>query len=231
MRVLMIFGMSILLVAQQFEVVSIKPSAAVPNAGTSVELQDGGRLRIVNEPVKLLIRMAFQLQNAQIAGVPDWAESDRWDVDARTGKPEKIAQSEVGPLLQSLLTDRFRMKIHFETRELPVYALVVKSAGKLTPSGDADVAGMNTNNKGGVSQAKATATSMELLAGYVGNRLGEIVVDQTGLQGRYNFTLQWSEDSPSLTTALREQLGLSLESRKSPMKVLVIDSISRPSEN
>jgi uncharacterized protein (TIGR03435 family) len=78
---------------------------------------------------------------------------------------------------------------------------------------------------------------MEMLAGYIGNRLGRIVVDQTGLNGRFDFTLDWAPDqatnssAPSLVTALREQLGLRLESQRSPVEVLVIDRIERPSEN
>jgi uncharacterized protein (TIGR03435 family) len=237
MRLAALFGITVLLAAQQFEVVSIKPSSAAATAGTSFELQDRRRLRIVNEPSKLLIRVAFQLQNTRIADAPEWVERDRFDIDARTGRPEKIAQGEVARLLQSLLADRFQMKSHFETRALPVYALVVRTAGKLKVSGEGDVAGMSTSSKGSVSQARATATSMELFEGYVGNRLGEIVLDQTGLNGAYNFTLQWSANqsadstAPSLTTALREQLGLSLERKKSPMKVLVIDAMSRPSVN
>src|ERR1700739_4404776 len=67
-----------------FEVVSIRPSAAAANAGTNVELFEGGRIRIVNEPAKLLLRMAFQLQDAQIAGGPSWLDTDRYDIEAKT---------------------------------------------------------------------------------------------------------------------------------------------------
>jgi len=78
---------------------------------------------------------------------------------------------------------------------------------------------------------------MELLASYIGNRLGAIVQDQTGIKGAYDFTLEWAPDqaanasAPSLITAIQEQLGLKLESRKSPVEVLVIDRIERPTEN
>jgi uncharacterized protein (TIGR03435 family) len=78
---------------------------------------------------------------------------------------------------------------------------------------------------------------MELLAGYIGNRLGQIVIDKTTLGGEYDFTLEWARDDtpdasvPSLPTALREQLGLRLQSENAPVRVLVIDSIARPSAN
>jgi uncharacterized protein (TIGR03435 family) len=96
---------------------------------------------------------------------------------------------------------------------------------------------MNTKSGLGTSRLIGTGVSMELLAGYVGNRLGRIVLDKTGLSDRYDFTLDWAPDqapdssAPSLVTALREQLGLRVESQKSPAEVLVIDSIDKPSEN
>jgi uncharacterized protein (TIGR03435 family) len=220
----------------QFEVAVIRPTTAAPGAGTSFNLYEGGRLRIVNEPARLLVRLAFHLQDSQIAGGPSWLDSDRFDIEAKTGRPEKIALSAVAPLIQSLLAERFHLQFHRETREIPVYALVVAKGGpKLKPTSEGEVAGTATRPDGKATQAVSTATSMDLLAKYVGNRLGRIVLDQTGLPGAYDFTLTWSPDAatdaPSLVSAVHEQLGLRLESRKAPVDVFVIDSISRPSEN
>lgn len=223
---------------QSFETAVIRPTRAAANAGTSVELFPGGRIKIVNEPVKLLIRMAFRLQNAQIAGGPDWLETALYDVEAKTGLPEKIKPDQLGPLMQSLLAERFSLKFHWETRELSVYALVTAKDGpKLKPKSEGESSSSNTTGGPNASHLTATATSMELLAGYVGNRLGRIVVDKTGLSGSYDFKLDWSPDEaptstlPSLVTALPEQLGLRLESQKSPVEVLVIDGIGKPSGN
>lgn len=227
--------------AQAFEVAVIRPSLTDPNAGTSFNVFDGGRLRITNEPVKLLIRAAFQLQNAQIAGGPAWLDTDRYDIEAKTGRPEKPDPAQISPMLQSLLTDRFKMKFHNELRELSVYALVVeknpKGGPKLKPKSDGQGTAMETHGGQKQSQLVGTGVSMEALASYVGNRLGRIVVDRTGLSESYDFTLEWSPDetsnssAPSLVTALQEQLGLRLEPQKSPVEVLVIDSLQRPSEN
>jgi uncharacterized protein (TIGR03435 family) len=223
---------------QRFEVAVIRPATAAPGAGTSVNLFEGGRIRIVNEPVKLLVRMAFQLQDSQIAGAPAWVESDCYDIEARTGRSEKIAPDQMPQLMQDLLGERFHLKFHRETREIPVYALTVARSGpKLKPAAEGETAGMNTHPGSKTSQTVATASSMDLLAKYVGNRVGRIVIDKTGLTGAYDFTLTWAPDSaadssaPSLPTALREQLGLRFESQKAPVEVLVIDSISRPTEN
>lgn len=226
--------------AQEFEVAVIRPSRADPSAGTGFNVFEGGRLRITNEPVKLLIRAAFRIQNAQIAGGPGWLDTDRYDIEAKTGHPEKIEPDQMGPLLQSLLTERFNLKFHMETRELPVFALVVakNEAGgrKLKRQVKDESTAMNTHGGKGKSQLVATAVSMAALANYVGNRLGRIVLDRTGLSESYDFVLEWAPDgsdssAPSLVTALREQLGLRLESQKGPVQVLVIDSLEKPSEN
>jgi len=224
--------------AQQFEVAVIRPSLAPPGAGTSFNVFEGGRLRIVNEPVKLLIRTAFRLQNTQIAGGPGWLDTDRFDLEAKTGRPEKPTPDQLSPMMQDLLVERFHLKFHRETRELTVYALTLaKNGPKLKLKGEDESTAMNTHAGQATTQLVGAGVSMEQLAGYVGNRLGRIVLDKTGLNGSYDFTLEWAPDqatdssAPALVTALREQLGLKLESHRSPLDVLVIDSIERPSEN
>ena len=223
---------------QQFEVAVIRPNPAGASAGTNFDLFEGGRLRIINEPVKLMIRVAFQIQNSQIAGGPGWVGSDRYDIEAKTGRPEKIEPGQLSPLMQGLLSERFHLRVHRETRDLAVYALVAaKSGPKLKPKAEGEGSAMNTKGGPGRSQLTGTGVSMKLLAGYVGNRLGRIVLDKTGLSDSYDFTLDWAPEQapdssvPSLVTALQEQLGLRIESARSPVEVLVIDSIDRPSEN
>lgn len=224
--------------ANRFEVAVIRPSQTSSNAGTRVELLEGGRLKIANEPVQLLIRIAFGVQDPEIVGGPNLLVGDRYDIEAKTGRPGKIGQAELGPLMQDLLAERFHLKFHREPRALSVYALVcTKDGPKLKPQVEGEEPGMSTNNGQGVMRLVVTATSMDLLAKYIGNRLGQIVIDKTGLRGAYDFTLEWAAEAatdssaPSLTTALREQLGLRLEARKSPVEVLAIDSIDRPTEN
>jgi uncharacterized protein (TIGR03435 family) len=222
---------------ERFEVAVIRPTQSVTATGTSFNLFPGGRIRITNE-VKLLIRVAFQMQDSQIAGGPKWLDTDRYDIEAKTGRPEKLKPDQVSPLVRDLLEDRFHLKFHRESREQTAYALVVARGGpKLKPKAEGAAPAMNTSGGQKSSRLTATATSMELLAGYVGNRLGRIVVDKTALTDAYDFTLEWAPDdapdssAPSLIAALRDQLELRLESQKSPVEVLVIDSIERPSEN
>lgn len=223
---------------QRFEVASIRPTGAAPGVGTSVELFPGGRIRIVNEPIKLLVRQAFRVQDSQIVSGPTWLDTDRYDIEAKTGSPEKISPDQLGPLMQKLLIERFSLKFHHETREMRVLALVAAKGGaKLKPKAEGGASGMNTSGGQRESHLIATAVSMELLAGYVGNRLNRIVVDKTGLSDSYDFTLDWTQEEasdarvPSLIVALREQLGLNLQAQDSPVAVLVIDSLGKPSEN
>ncbi len=224
--------------AQRFEVASIRPTQVATGAGTSVNLFEGGRIKIVNEPVKLLIRQAFKLQDAQIAGGPAWLDSDRYDIEAKTGTPGKLTPGQIGPLMQNLLAERFNLKFHRESREMRALTLVVaKNGPKLKPAAEGEETGSKTSSGPRESHLIATATSMELLAAYVGNRLNQIVVDRTGLSGNYDFALDWSPDEtsdsplPSLTTALQQQLGISVQPQKAQVAVLVIDSLARPTEN
>ncbi len=230
--------LSLSLLAQRFEVAVIRPTQVAEGAGSSFNVYDGGRLRIVNEPVKLLVRTAFQLQNSQIAGGPSWLETERYDIEAKTGQPAKPTPDTLGPYLQDMLIERFRLQFHREMREQTVWALVTaKGAPRLQDAAEGEASVMNTSGNKVTSRAVATATSMALLAVYVGNRLGAIVLDKTGLAGTYDFTLEWSPQqsleatAPSLSVALREQLGLRLEQQKAGVLVLVIEHLERPTEN
>jgi uncharacterized protein (TIGR03435 family) len=220
-----------------FEVASIRPSSAAPGAGTSVNLFEGGRIRITNEPAKLLIRFAFRLQDAQIIGGPNWLDQDRFDIEAKTGRSQKPTAEEFEPMFQALLTDRFGLQFHRETKELTVGALVVAKGGpKLTLSRE-ELGSSSTNGGSKKLDLVATGTSMALLASYVGNRLNRIVVDRTGLSGSYDFKLEWAPDgevdspAPPLVSALQDQLGLRIEAQKAQVEVLVIERITRPTEN
>ena len=101
---------------EAFEVAVIRPSLADTNAVSTFIPSEGGRLRMTNGTVKLLIRAAFQLQRYQIVGGPTWLDTDRYDVEAKTGRPLKPGPDQLSPPLQSLLRDRFNLKFHWETR-------------------------------------------------------------------------------------------------------------------
>jgi uncharacterized protein (TIGR03435 family) len=163
-------------------------------------------------------------------------------VTKQSGNDRSLAKTR--QRLQTLLADRFQLRLRRETKELPVYALV---AGKNGPKlREADEQGAMSLGRGRITARKA---SMERLAENLGNQLGRTVVDRTGLEGNFAFELEWTPDpgqpldlldpspapadpsGPSIFTALQEQLGLKLEPQKDPVEILIIDHVEKPSEN
>jgi uncharacterized protein (TIGR03435 family) len=222
---------------QSFEVASIHPVTA-PIRNTSFDMFEGGRLRVSSVTVYSLIKAAWLIQSSQVAGGPDWLNVDRYDIDAKSGTPGRIGKEALKELLQSLLADRFALRVHWETREQPAYALMTgKNGAKLTENHDAAFTTLNSSHGFGNVRVYGTKVTMTQLAGYIGDEIGRIVVDKTDLSGGYDLTLEWdpepSADSsrPSIFAALQEQLGLRLESRKAPVQVLVVDSVQKASEN
>ena len=228
--------MACLAYSQTFDVASIRRNTGVsPNTQINIS---GGRLTVTNGSVTTLIRNAYGILGFQLAGEPDWLNKEMYDVVATTGDTAKIEPEQFKALLQSLLADRFRLKVHWETREVPVYALMPgKNGPKLKESTEVQEPGLNTRKGPGNVRMTGTREPVSILIGNVGNQLGRIVVDKTGLTGLYDWVLEWSPDLavdstlPSLFTALQEQLGLRLEAQKGPMETLVIDRVERPSEN
>ena len=223
--------------ADTLEVAAIHPSRA-DSVNTRIDPQPGGRLVIANATLRTLIRNAYGVLPFQLANEPKWSESDRFDISAANSSGQQITQTSLKPLLQRLLADRFHLKAHWETREEPIYALLVEKDGpKFQPYADAPQHGMNTSKLPGKVNMRGSDVPMAELAGNLGNQLQRFVLDETGLPGHYDFLLHWNPDmaegssEPSLQTALHEQLGLKLEARKGPVQILVIDKAEKPSEN
>jgi uncharacterized protein (TIGR03435 family) len=158
-------------------------------------------------------------------------DSTGWDI---TGKSEVPASDEqLRLMVQALLRDRFRLMVHRETKERSVYALVVgKNGPRLKEVAEAGL-GIGL----GRAQLRGRGASMSILASTLSDRLDRAVLDQTGLNGFYEFTLQWAPDDqtdaagPSLFTAMEEQLDLKLEPSKGTVETIMIDSAERPSAN
>jgi uncharacterized protein (TIGR03435 family) len=219
-----------------FEVASIKLNNSGSGRGT--ETTGPGRVTFVNTNISSLIQQAFGIKGFQISGAPGWVTSDQFDVSATTGTSKDLSDIELEPYFESLLAERFHLRYHRETKEMQVYALgVAKTGTKLTAHAGAGDNSTGINNGPAKTTMKSINISMSVFAGTLGGRLDRMVIDNTGLTGGYDLTLEWapnpSPDStePSLFTALQEQLGLKLESTKAPVEIIVIDNIERPSEN
>lgn len=236
MRTLGIFVFACLSCAQTvntFEAASIHPNESGRD-GSAVNLGNDGRLTATNVSLKSLIRSAYGLQNDQVTGGPKWLDEDRYDITAKTAG--RITDQQQQPLLQNLLADRFKLKVHRDKQELTVYVLGIGKNGFLLKPSQSESSQIRSNRGTGRSEITVVNISIRQFAGMLGRQLGRYVVDKTGLTGGYDFTFTWdpegqSETVPSVFAALQEQLGLKLESQKAMVDVLVVDSAQKASEN
>jgi uncharacterized protein (TIGR03435 family) len=221
-----------------FDVATIKPSDPMKrNRGFHV---GGNRVNIENQDVITMITVAYSVHPKQIVNAPDWFSSARWEIDGVADKEGKLSVPDVQVMLQKLLEDRFGLKIKREQREIPVYALTVAKGGpKLTVS-KADpnaLPNQNGNGKGNMRFENTTITTFLL---GMQDQFDRPLVDQTGLDGHYDFTLRWTPDTapagdadapPGMFTAIQEQLGLKVSPVKAPANVLVVEAATKPSAN
>jgi uncharacterized protein (TIGR03435 family) len=230
-----------------FEVASIKPTK--PDDNDHGWHSNSDRLTIEGYSLRDLIVSAYGLKTvSQVLGGPDWIDKKHFDIEAKVddselarlkGLSREDRRMQWNLMLQSLLTDRFGLSVSRGKRKLPAYTLVVAKSGikfkTSTPNEkNHDLSVRNT-------AMTANATSMDSLADYlttqpeIGDRL---VQNRTGLTGDYDFKLNWARDRgdgippdaayPGLFTALQEQLGLKLESQKSSVEVVIVDTATEP---
>jgi uncharacterized protein (TIGR03435 family) len=221
--------------AQSFEVASVKLNT-VPERNTMTVLPGGERLRVVNFPFLWLISEAYHVPSRQISGLPEAMSTQSYNIDAKADRP--VNREQMVGMLRSLLEDRFKLVVPRETRDMKVQALVAAKGGaKLDENHDGAELFMD---RIGQSKYGFRNVPMTLFADALSNWVDATVVDRTGLKGSYDFTVEVRLDrsareqdpnAPSVNTALEEQLGLRLESRKGPAEMLVIEHIERPSGN
>jgi uncharacterized protein (TIGR03435 family) len=218
-----------------FEAASIRRNVS-GEINTQIKLA-GNRLTITNASVKTLIRNAWDLLGFQLAGGPPWLDSDMYDISATTGRSEELTTDQFREMLKTLLAERFALRVHWDEREGPVYALVVaKEGSKLKENSGTVEPGINTRKAPHAARMQGTREPTSILASNLGNQLGRFVNDKTGLTGSYDWLLEWDPDPnpdstlPSLVTAV-QQLGLRLESQKGPTHILIIDALEKASDN
>jgi uncharacterized protein (TIGR03435 family) len=223
-----------------WEVVTVRPSD--PNARNDTFDVRGRHEVIENQPVEIMLMMAYGMQKSQIVDLPDWARTEHFDVDGVSEVEGKPNLRQFQSMVRKLLADRFGLKLHHEQREMPVFALTVAKGGvKIARStGDPNGLPREDGEGGNVRTCQFANTSMADLALYLLLDVDRPLVDQTGLHGRFDFQLKWSRDEsstadpnapPGLFTAIQEQTGLKLEPTRAPADVLVIDKVEKPSAN
>ena len=235
-----------------FEVVSIKPDTSNTGILMFNNTPDGFNAR--GFTVQMLIRAAYGYDDNLISGAPNWLNSEHYTLEAKVAGSDVPALARMDPaqrnlMLQPLLADRFQFKFHRETKQLPVFALVIAKNGlKLKQSPPANPGSNGPQMKMSArGQLTGQRFPISLLAQWLSLQVSRKVLDNTGLTGTYDFTLEWTPDSPasmsagaetpapdsgpSIFTAIQEQLGLKVESARGPVPVLVIDHLEEPTEN
>jgi uncharacterized protein (TIGR03435 family) len=268
----------------EFEVASVRQNRSDDKAYSNFPLNpgpqfspSGGHLVATNMLLLQYIVFAYKLTSFQIQSIrsqlPDWARSDHFDIEARAeGEPTK---DQMRLMMRSLLEDRFKLTVHHESRQVPIFGLVLAKPGEMGtrlvrhPEDDptCSKAPLPQSTSGGYPAACGAGASMppsvpgltaiggrkvtmEMFA--VGltnlyNNVNRPVIDQTGLNGTFDYTLEWVPEpdgpllpdaksqpdlgGPTFSEALRKQLGLKLVPEKAPIDVIVLDRVEHPSAN
>ena len=231
--------------SQTFEVASVKPAAARSGEGSRRESVEFGpdSLTLRNVRMTTCIKWAYHVFEYQVAG-PAWLTSERFDVIAKSAQP--VDEQQLRLMLRELLADRFKLAFHRENKEMAAYVVTVgKNGHKLQPSDGPGPVRLSGKGMG----FKAEKASVEEMADLLTTPLRAPVVDETGLKGRFDFTIDVSpyisevlakrsegNAIPDIIalgiTAIQEQLGLKIDSRKMPVEILAIDQIVKiPTEN
>lgn len=239
--------------APVFDVAAIHAHISEPHEHNSIWSSPlDGHFRAENVSVVMLIHWAYEMPETRILDAPGWAGSTYFNIDA-TADPAvdqrlhnltaDAGRKQKEMMVQAMLADRFKLVTHTETRELPIYELVVAKGGARL--GDPKYSGTTFNYSRGRIEVDGS-NSVAFLAEELSKETGRDVVDKTGITGRYDLKLQWTPDDatapqllngvpvdsgPTLFTALEEQLGLKLVPTKGPVQVLVIDHVAMPSAN
>jgi uncharacterized protein (TIGR03435 family) len=231
------------------EVATIKPIQ--PGTRLVMLLMQGEHLVVKNISLKYLIQFAYDMPDRQIAGAPGWTDTEKWDIEAKPDTPGMPSIPQMRLIVQSLLTERFALRSHEEKQKLAAFALTVgKNGPKLTKTADAS---QSPNFVAPLGMLDARSSTMGEFAHFLQSSiLGQPIVDNTGLTGRWDFTLKWTPDEtqftgpgmkvpsqaaedangpPPLFTAIQGQLGLKLEPQKVDASVMVIDHVEHPSPN
>jgi uncharacterized protein (TIGR03435 family) len=232
-----------------FDVTSIRPSKPGGRGGGIKAMPGGQEYTAQNVPVRLIISLMYRVPVRQITGGPAWLDTDLYDIEAKADRSYNLDDLHV--MFQNLLADEFKLKFHKEIKEGPVYALMVDKAGskmKVNETAQDFKIPINGGKDGVVVGVRVPMPYLCYWLGLNPLRNDERpVIDRTGLDGYYDFSLSFAPDlpanvprenlppgfldRPTIFDALKQQLGLKLEAQKGPVEYYAIDHVARPSEN
>jgi uncharacterized protein (TIGR03435 family) len=221
---------------ESFEAASVKPHPGLITRSSDPAVT-GNRVIAVASRLLDMIYTAYHVRPDQVVGLPGWAASEHYDLEATAG--HAITAEQMRAMLQTLLAERFQLQVHRETREIPMYSLTLGKSGPKFKQSEVDDTpkGSIMADSSGMHMVVAKGTMAQLASRLSSNGAGRPVMDKTGLSGIYSFKLDWANDTaaagelPSLAVALQEQLGLKLEAVKGPVEFIVVDHVEKPSAN
>lgn len=229
----------------QFEVASVKPSPP-PVGGRSANYSmrggpgtpDPERFACENFDLASLIMLAYEIPSDRLSA-PAWIHDAKFDIAAKV--PPGTTKQQFKLMQQNLLAERFQLKTHWQTREMPVYTLVIATDGSKLNESTAAAPVTRVSSSDGITRQTFIGVPIEQLARQVTHTPGvdRPVLDKTGLTEKYDFELNLSggpagvtgPEGESVFTAIEEQLGLKLEAQKAPISILVVDAADRKPKN
>jgi uncharacterized protein (TIGR03435 family) len=233
-----------------FEVATIKLSN--PDAPGKLFTVRGRQVLTINTTLNDLVVFAYDLHQKQIAGGPDWASTQKFDLTGQPEAPGIPSITQLRGMIRLLLTDRFKLAFHRDKREMPIYAIIVGPNGHKLTKNDNNPNGLPGMIFRGLGNLPVSNATIADFAGVMQSAvLDRPVVDKTGLTGRWDFVIRWTPDEsqfggmgvrvppptddpnapPGIFTAFTDQLGLKLDPTRGAVDVIVIDKVERPSEN
>ena len=243
-----------------FDAASIKPNTSQSENAGYGRTPGSGRFTATNNALQMLITTAYKLKDYQLSGGPPWIKTARFDVTAESAQTN-VTPDQFRAMLRALLADRFKLAVHTETKDVPVYALTPAKTGlKITAVTDVDCPKYENDKLPcgsffmGPTELGGRNVSMSFFAEALSNVVSRPVIDNTAFTGKFNVDLEFSPDGttsfgpagftqqgvsatgapdnkPSIFTVLQDKLGIKLESQKGPGEILVIDHAEKPSEN
>jgi uncharacterized protein (TIGR03435 family) len=221
-----------------FGVASIRPSAAeVPFEHDGKRETSPGTLRMQDVTVVTCIKWAYGVQDSQIVG-PTSLRAEHYDIIAKADEP--VGDDQLKLMMRTLLAERFKLSFHHENKELRSYALIVAKKGQKLRESVGE--GKSTIQNSAIGMV-AKSTTMQEFANFIAEPLRTPVVNKTGLDGRYDFAIDFTNYLPAdastvrpdvisvMMAALEGELGLKLESTKTSVETMVVDHVEKPSAN
>jgi bla regulator protein blaR1 len=234
----------------KYEVSSVKPNSDA-DFHYAFQIEPDGTLYAKGITLRRLMMSAYDVEGFRFVGGPRWASDMRWDVQAKPNRRATVSQ--IHPMIRALLEDRFQLRVHSESRNMPIYELAIGPRGSKLRAADSSIQLDIRTGNGFIRFNRATVGTFAHQLSYA---LARPVVDKTGIPGEFSFDLEWNPksgedggpassglpagtpekpspapDGPSIFTAIEEQLGLHLKSGRGPGQVVVIDRAQMPSAN